>query len=203
MVRTTNGFNSLKLADFIQKNNLICGKMTGNKNFPNQQASVTELCADRDEFATLVTSATGGATVAILERDAKRASITLKLQVLGSEVSAVAKGDISILESSGFSFTKSKQPSPDIVQPDAPKVSLGINKGEILCTAKKQVGNERVMYMISTNPDIDNNWTSYSSSLSSYLFDKLVSGQRYYIKYALQGVRNQEVESDIVSYIPQ
>jgi hypothetical protein len=78
-----------------------------------------------------------------------------------------------------------------------------VSAGEINVVAKKQVGNERVDYMISTDPTAESSWKAYNSSKSKYLFTDLISGQRYYIKYALQGVRDQEVESDVVSYIAQ
>lgn len=203
MNRTTNGFDTINLLDFTTMLGNICGKMTGNANIPDQQPAVTALMGDKNQFLVLAQNEDGGGKAAILERDSKRAAIVSQLRNLGNAVTAVAAGDLVILESSGYPVTKDRQPTPPLEKPEAPKVSVGINNDEIECIAKKQVGNERISYMISSDPAAEANWKTYSSSRSKYLFTNLVSSQRYYIKYALCGVRDQEVVSDTVSYIPQ
>jgi len=203
MNKTTNGFDILSLPDFIDILNTICGKMTGNPNFPDQQDAVTALTADKTDFLILAQKASGGSRADILVRDAKRDSIVFQMRNLGNAVTAVAQGDLIKLESSGFPISKDRMPTPPLVKPDAPKVYPGVSAGQIAVIAKKQIGNERIDYMISAQPDNESSWKAYNSSKSKYLFTNLASGQRYYIKYALQGVREQEVESDVVSYIAQ
>ena len=203
MTRTTNGFDTMSQASFIETLNVITGKMTGNTNFPDQQAAATALNTEKDAFLILAEKATHGSKADSLTRDASRQSITIQLRNLGNEVTAVSKGDIIKLESSGFSFSKDKQPTPPLVKPVAPKLTAGVNSGEIECAAKKQAGNESINYMLSTDPLVETNWKIFTSSKSKFLFSNLVSGQRYYVKYTLVGVRDQEVVSDMVSYISQ
>jgi hypothetical protein len=203
MNRTKNGFDTLSLADFIETLNTITGKMNLNPNFQNLQEAVNALITAKGEFLVLAQKASGGSKEDILVRDAKRESLVFQLRNLGNAVTAAAQGDMVILTSSGFPLNKEPTPTSPLVKPDAPKVYAGVSAGEINVVAKKQVGNERVDYMISTDPTAESSWKAYNSSKSKYLFTDLISGQRYYIKYALQGVRDQEVESDVVSYIAQ
>ncbi|MDB5191467.1 MAG: hypothetical protein JWQ96_1030 [Segetibacter sp.] len=201
MERTKNGFDSLSEPMFIKTLNTITGKMNGNSNFLTLKTAVDALIADQEEYLTLSKNAVNGGTQAILLRDVKRAAIVTSLRNLGNNVTAIAAGDIVVLESSGFLYTKPKQPKGPLVKPEALKVMPGENKGEILCKAKKQ-GDNSVNYMICAD-EPGANWSIYSTSKASFLFTNLQSGKNYLMKYELVGTRNQTVVSDTTSYIPQ
>src|SRR3954452_18579055 len=170
MNRTTNGFDKSSLPDFIESLNTICAKMTANPNFPDQQAAVSALCADKGGLLVLAQKSSGGSKGDLLARDAKREEIVFKLRVLGNAVTAVAQGEPMILESSGFPVSKDRTLTPPLVKPDAPKVFAGVNAGEIGVVAQKQVGNERINYLICIEPGNDGTWKAYNSSRSKYLF---------------------------------
>ena len=203
MIRTTNGYASLSLAQFAETLNEITGKMNGNTNFPDQQKLVDTLIDEQTKLLELIRKAANGAKTDSMLRDAKRSLVTDLLHQLGNEVTAVANGDAIELESSGIKFTQPRKPSPSLAKPEAPKVSPGINTGELVCVAKPQPGMKAIVFMLSNDPAVDSNWKIFTSSKSKYLFDNLEGGKRYYFKYKLSGVRNQEVVSDVVSYIPQ
>lgn len=203
MMRTTNGYASLSLAQFAEILNVITGKMNGNTNFPEQQKRVDALIDEQAKLLELIRKAANGAKGDSMLRDARRSFVTDLLHQLGNEVTAVANGDAIILESSGIKFTQPRKPSLPLEKPEAPRVSPGINNGQLVCIAKPQTGMKAIVFMLSNDPGVESNWKIFTSSKSKYFFDNLEGGKRYYFKYKLSGVRNQEVVSDVVSYIPQ
>lgn len=203
MVRTTNGYNSLSLALFSEALNVITGNMTGNANFPDQQTLVSTIVTEQGKFQQFIQKAASGTKVEIMFRDEKRSLITDLLHQLGNEVTAVANGATIMLESSGINFTQPRKPSAPLEKPEPPKVSPGINNGELVCVAKPQPGMKSIVFMLSNDPTVETNWKIFTSSTSKFLFENLEGGKRYFFKYKLAGVRNQEVVSDVVSYIPQ
>lgn len=208
MNRVTNGFSKMNTAVFSQRLESIVLRMTSNANFPAQQTAVDALAAEANLFYELAQKALDGSKLAILARDACRSRTTSMLHNLGFQVSAVADGDDEILASSGFAYTQPRKPYPPMYKPQPPVLSLGINRGELDCRAFKQPGMKSINYYITTDesalnaPD-NTGWTIISYNTIKYTFTGLVSGQRYYVKYGLIGVRGQEVMSDAVSYIPQ
>ncbi|MDB5190593.1 MAG: hypothetical protein JWQ96_156 [Segetibacter sp.] len=201
MDRTTNGFNLLNEAAFKKLLSTITGKMNGNINFPTLKARVDKLIADQEEYLTLSKNAVNGGRQAILSRDAKRAAIVTALRILGNNVTAIAEGDIAMLDSSSFKLTKPKQPSAPLVKPAAPKAYGGENKGEIGVKGKKQ-GQNTVNCMICMDEPVAA-WITQSTSRSSHLFTNLQSGKNYLLKYELVGSKSQVVVSDTISVIPQ
>ena len=208
MKRTTNGFERLSIPEFSLLTDHIVDSMTGNALFTDVQTKVLEIKTDDTAFATLVQLAVGRDQTACLNRDAARAVLTDKLHRLGLSVDNIAQGDEGILSASGFPYTQDRKTSPNIVQPDTPKVSAGVNKGEIECRTYSQPGMKSVNFYISTDPAAANDgpdvaWTIISWNKVKYTFSGLASGVRCYMKVGLVGVRGQEAISDVVSYIPQ
>ncbi len=203
MVKTTNGFGQLNQNDFIETLTNICISMVGNLNFPDQQGIATALTASKDDYIILAQKASGGGRAEILARDAKRAILVTQLQNLGNEVTAVAQGEKMKLDSSGFPSTGVRQSTPPLEKPETLKVFAGVSNGEIACIAKKQPGAHNVTYMITPDAADESSWKAFPRSKSKFVFENLVSGQRYYMKYMLQGVRNQSVESDVETYVAQ
>ncbi len=208
MRKTTNGFARLGLAEFQQQLTLIVNNMTGSADFPNLQTEVLALAAKASALDDLVQKAAGGEKKFAIARDTARKEITNMLHALGADVDAVAKGDEEILIASGFPYMQDRKSSPDMVQPDPPKVSQGVNIGEIDCRTVGQLGMKSVNFYITTDATAltagdSIKWDVASSNKIKYTFSGLTSGQRYYIKVGLVGVREQEVISTPVSYIPQ
>ena len=203
MYRVTNGFENQSLPDFSAKSGSIIAAMEGNTNFPLQQSLVDELKVEEQIFTPLMKKAmSDGGKEVILARDASRVRMIDKLHRLGFDVTAVADGNQFMLQSSGFSYTTDKQPTPPLVAPEAPKVLLGTNKGELVVKAKKQKGVKAVTYFISPNA-AEGNWQSYPSTTSKFVFTDLQHAHQYSVKYAPTGVRNQVVTSSVSTYVTQ
>jgi hypothetical protein len=208
MKRVTNGFASLGIAQFTQQLQLIVSRMTGNTNFTSLQTEVQALSTEAANFYALATKAASRDTGVILARDASREKVINMLHDLGMDVTAIAKGDVEILASSGFPYTQPKRTSPPMEKPAPPKLASGTNNGEIECKTFTQVGMKSVNYYITADSaaiatEGTSGWNVTSFNKTKYTFDSLVPGQRYHIKVGLVGVRGQEVISNAVSYIAQ
>jgi hypothetical protein len=208
MIRATNGFPKLSLAEFTKKLNEIISCMNGNQNFISLQAQVNTLITEAANYQALVTKAASRDKDAIIARDASRQNVTELLHTIGWGVSSIANNNIAILSSSGFSYTQPSKPTPAMTKPDVPKLASGVNTGEIDCKAATQMGMKSVNYYITTDAAAltdagTNTWTVTSYAKSKFTFTNLVPGQRYYIRIGLVGVRGQEVVSDSISYIAQ
>lgn len=208
MKRVTNGFDKLSIAEFSLKLNLIVTSMSGNVNFPTLQTAVQTLSTEADAYYPLVTLAEQLGTTAKANRDAAREKIIKMLHALGAMVTGVAEDNEAILSSSGFKFTQPARPTPLMKQPAPPVVSPGVNGGQIDCKTSRQNGMKSVNYYITTDEAAlaakdGSGWDVVSYNKTKYAFSGLTSGQRYYIKVGLIGVRGQEVLSDYATYIPQ
>jgi hypothetical protein len=203
MKRVTNGFAKMSSPEFTQLLNSIVYSMTDNPNFPDLQEEVLALKKEATAYEDLYLNALNGGKDMIVARNASRIRLTESLHVLGMRVSAIANNDPQILASSGFRYTHTKQPTPSLVKPDAPKVTLGVNNGELVCKTKKQRGMKVINFLITDTPGNETSWQRITWYKTSYPFTKLTSGKRYYVKVSLFGVRGQEVTSEAVPFIPQ
>lgn len=203
MVRVTNGINRLSEGNFVIQLNNVCLKMTGNPNYPDLQTGTTALGTKRDAYVKMVSEARYGARLSIMKRNAFRREIELDYNSLGSAVSAVAKGDVVMLESSGFAFSQPAQPTAPLYAPPAPLLSAGTNAGDIWCKAFSQKGGTGFNLFVTADPSMDTNWLLIPNAQAKTLVSGLESGVRQYFKYQLKGVRKQVVTSSISSFIPQ
>jgi hypothetical protein len=203
MKRVTNGFAKMSGLEFTQLLHSIVYSITDNPNFPTLQNDVLALKAEAAVYEDLYLKALNGGKDMIVARNTTRIAVTERLHGLGMRVSAIANNDLQVLSSSGFRYTATKQPTPLLVKPAPPKVTLGVNNGELVCKTKKQKGMKVINFLISDNPTSDTSWQRITWYKTSYTFTKLTSGKRYYIKVSLFGVRGQEVTSEAVPFIPQ
>jgi hypothetical protein len=203
MKRVTNGFAKMSGPEFTLLLNSIVYSMTDNPNFPDLQEEVLALTSEATAYEKLDINASNGSKDVIIARNASRTRLTGSLHLLGMRVSAIANNNIQILSSSGFRYTQTKQPTPSLVKPAPPKVTLGVNNGELVCKTKKQRGMKVINFLITDTPNNDTSWQRIIWHKTSYTFTKLTSGTRYYIKVSLFGVRGQEVTSEAVPFIPQ
>ena len=203
-IRATNGFETLSLPDFGNLLNTITGKMSGNKYFITMSDDVKRLNEESGIYLTLAQKAVKGGSEAIIARDSQRAIVVKLLHTMGNNVTAISDGNLAMMESSGFPYTKSRKPSPPLTQAQSPKVQNGLLKKQIQCRAKRQKGClPSIVFMITSTPDLQDSWKTFVNAKVDYTFTDLESGVEYAIKYALNGPRNQHVESPVVTFRPQ
>jgi hypothetical protein len=208
MKRVTNGFDRMTIPEFGYRLQVIIDCMTGNAAFPDLQTAVQALSAEAAVYYPLATKAQQKDKGVQLARDASRAKLVAMLHKLGYGVTDVANNNEAILNSSGFTYTQPRKPTPPLVAPAPPQLAAGTNLGEISCKTIAQKGVTSVNYYITADEGAlsatDNiGWNIFFSNKKKFTFDKLVGGQRYYVKVGFVGVKGQEVISDAVSYIAQ
>ena len=204
LIRTTNGFDTISLPDFGNTLNTITGKMSGNKNFVTLADDVKKLNEESGTYLTLAQKAVKGGSEAMIARDNQRAVVVKLLHTMGNNVTAISDGDLAIMESSGFPYTKSRKPSPPLTEAAAPKVQNGLLKKQIKCKAKRQKGClPSIVFMITSTPELQDSWKTFVNAKVDFTFTNLQSGVEYSIKYMLNGPRNQHVESPVVTFRPQ
>jgi hypothetical protein len=208
MKRVINGFAKMSIPEFSQRLKVIVTCMTGNANFTSLQTAVQALSTEASIYYELAIQAEQREKSVVLARDASRAKLTDVLHSIGYTVSGIAEGNEQILSSSGYSYTQPKKPTPPMERPAPPKLSSGVNSGEIECRTVTQPGMKSVNYYYTTDATAltaDNNdaWDIASYNKTKYVITNLIPGQRYYVMVGIIGVRGQEVFSDSVSYIAQ
>ena len=201
MKNVLSDYSRLNDADFAKLAGTIVLNMTGNVTFDTLKNEVDAVALIVEDYTTLLKQSNSGSRDVIAKRIEVRATLTTMLQNLGANVNAIAKGNVAKLATSGFMLSKTRGASAPLVQPAAPVVATGINKGEIRCTGKRQKGMISFSFLISIEGS--NKWQAFTSSRRKFVFSGLAGGGRYLIKYAILGVRNQVVESDAVTYIAQ
>ena len=201
--RAKNGFDGMSESLFQTEVGTILEAMLGNTHFPAQQTLVDKCKTEYDQFVILRAQAAYGSREAKAARNASRSRLTALLHLLGYEITAVANGNIELLASTKFPFTGVSQKTPDMVTPAKPVVTLGANPGELIIKGKRQKGSNGYTFFISDNPADPTSWKSCASSKGTFVFSDLKNVHQYYIKYALNGVRNQVVISDVVKYATQ
>ena len=202
MLRVTNGYNNLSLANFAKTLNTVTGKMDGNTNFPKQQELVTEMILAEKEYLSLAEKATKGSTESKLLRNKKRQQVTDILHNLGNQVTAVCNGNLEMMVSSGLPYNKRNAPAPPLSKPPAPKLSTGLASRQIVCKGVKPKGTT-IEFLVAPLPLVEGSWKAYGSNTATCTVTGLVPGQEYLVKYAIMGAKKQRVESDAVSLRPQ
>ncbi|MDQ6813614.1 MAG: hypothetical protein M3040_07760 [Bacteroidota bacterium] len=209
MKRPSNGFARQSWAVFRKQLDVIVAAMTGNANFPTLQTQVTALSAAADKYYVLDSKAETRDKTVLLARNTARIEITNLLHLLGFAITSVALGNEEVLSTSGFPISKAPQKSSPLQQPKPPRLSAGINNGVIVVKTASQKGMKSLKYYIApavanSSDTIDESaWEVTSWNSTKYNFSDLTSGQRYFIKVGMVGVRGQEVVSDPISFIPQ
>ena len=101
--RVLVGFPSMKDGELMIAASTIVAAMTDNVNFPNPSPDLSTITDLRDDYADrLAASSKRGAPEDFALKDESKAVLAEALQQLGHYINSVAKGQLSILLSSGF-----------------------------------------------------------------------------------------------------
>lgn len=96
---TFMAFSDSNLSTFTSR---VISSITGNPNFTNLSAALAQVVSAQDEFVKLLSLAQGGSRLQISNKNAAREVLLDALRQAAFEVNYIAKGDHSILISSGF-----------------------------------------------------------------------------------------------------
>ena len=104
-VRALLSFMTFSDPSLSALSNKVISSLTGNPNFTNLGTLLPDLSAALDDFNKLLPQAQGGSRLQIANKNASREALLSVLRNVAYEVNYLAKGDRSILLSSGFNIS--------------------------------------------------------------------------------------------------
>ena len=194
-------FSQLNDGSFESKTHTIISNLTGNASYPTPDPTLAVVTAAADAYTAALVKAGSGNRSDVADKNAKREELTLLLRNLADYVNFCAKGDRSILLTSGYDITRDPQPTI-ITKPENPEVTNGSNSGQLQVRVKSVKGAKAYMFEYTTDDTMAaQSWYSTTSSAAKHLFDNLTPGQKYYCRVGAVGPYGQLVYSDAIARI--
>ncbi|CAN5295579.1 hypothetical protein BH11BAC6_BH11BAC6_13700 [soil metagenome] len=148
-----------------------------------------------DAFDAAVLAAETRERVKITARNQLRKQLLAEMRQLCDYVNTIAQGNANTVAASNFDPSKQRAPR-HIAAPAAPKVTQGINPGDIDSKCPAVAGAVSYLHQVlAENAPAGTEWTSFSSSRSQYTFTKLQRGVVYRIRVVVTGSNGQVVYS--------
>lgn len=159
MVKVKSGLSGLTIAQTIVNGRTPLIKLNGNPNFPNPPYPIPEMEADLNAVVEFERAFQEGSKMAKPQRDAFLKTFLGKINLTVGYVNVTAKGDIPMLETTGFPLQKTRSSAT------VPTMVHRIN----CCNCQEQ-GSARITwsgvkgrsyYIVQTtiDPTDENSWT--------------------------------------------
>ena len=181
----------------------IIAALTDNALLPNPEPSIATVTTHLDTYTQDCVEAAAGSRAAVVNKALSRKQLETTLGLLGLWIMSVAKNDLSILATCGY--TISKQPQPRyITAPGLVSLSNGLSGGQLVAAVPAVSGATGYQFEISEFPPGDGvNWVSTIASTTKFTYKNLVPGKQYWVRVAAAGSRQQLEYSDVVSRFVQ
>ena len=162
-----SNFNKLKAVDFIAQTERIVTAMTGNANFPEPWSpsvpTLAQIQADLAAFQALANATAAGDRTQVVAREAARRTLAQDLAQLAHYVQMTAKGDTTLLATTGFPL---KQKAPRTLAPSLPpapgrfRLAHGPVSGMLVVSAGRVTGAGGYEVQTATaDPTVEASWT--------------------------------------------
>lgn len=166
-MQINTGFTNLSSANFVSQVELILTSLTGNANFPEPWPSTVPTLAQlQSELATyegLLSATNGGDRSRIPSREDARSALSSDLAAVGFYLQSVAKGNGTLLGTTGFPMKKIPQ---RVLNPEVPPppqrfdLTRGPLSGSLVISASKVAKAASYDVQIATaDPTVESNWT--------------------------------------------
>lgn len=183
--------------------NRILEKMENNPAFPNPPLALTELKALLPEFHMALSNAEGRDKAMVSIKNDKKEAVIEKIQQVADFVTAISKGDRTIILLSGFDVTgesRSSSPTPVV---ETLEVELG-EAGEATIRSRNVKGVKSYVHQFCTEaPGPNTLWVNQYSSQGIYTFRGLASEKRHWFRVIAVGWNEQLSYSPVVSKVIQ
>ena len=181
----------------------VLENMENNPYFPTLPAEHGELKKVLPEYDTSLADAKGRDKIKVSIKDDHKANALRLLIALADYVTATAKGDKTILLSSGFDVTGNIATVPQELAIEKMVVDLG-EHGEATTRITKATAAIAFVHEYAMEaPNANTAWTSEGTSQNSYTFKGLSSDKRYWFRVVAIGKNGQRVYSAVVSRVIQ
>ena len=192
-------FNRGRDGDLVNTSFLIVESMTNNVHFPNPNPALAELTKAAQEYQTAFFNAVGRDLTMVSNKHDKRAVLRTLLTQLAEHVSTVAKGDRTVLLTSGFTLAKANGEVSTLKPID--KLLVDTETPEQAVTRVRKVhGAKAYIHQYTTDMvTTQTQWVSRTITDPSCTFTGLQPGVKYAFRVIAIGPGEQSVYSPIVS----
>ncbi len=163
MLKIKSGLARLTVAQTIIRVRYIVNMLTGNGNFPNPPYSMEEITTVTDNLSALDQLVTAGDRTKTVHRNVLFANIREMMTLTAAYVNTCAKGDVSMLESSGFEFEKIRTGAtlPGVIE----KITCTNGAVTGTCYLHWSGSKERTFYkvQVSSNPSQEHLWNDVAN----------------------------------------
>jgi hypothetical protein len=197
------GFTHLSGPNLQAKTRDIIAAITGNGLLPDPEPSIATVAAQLDAYTQDSVETAAGSRAAVVNKRLSRKQLETTLGLLGLWIMSVAKNDLSILATCGY--TIAKQPEPRyITAPGMVSLSNGLSSGQLIVTVPAVKGANGYQFEISELPPGEGiTWVSTISTTTKFTYKNLVPGKQYWVRVAVAGSRQQLEYSEVVSKFVQ
>lgn len=173
-------------------------KMKSNPAFPNPPAALAELEKRLPEFEEALAKAKSRDKEWVAIKNGSKSHMLVLLEEVADYVTAICKGDLALILSSGLDVTDdqngSNAPSAETLE-----VILGA-PGEATTRVKNVTGAVSYVHQFATEqPGPNTVWNSEGTTSSSYTFTGLSSDKRYWFRVVVVGRKHRKAYSPVVS----
>jgi hypothetical protein len=199
MDNITNSFNRGRDGDLVNTSFLIIESVTDNTYFLNPIPALADIKKAAQEYQAALYDAAGRDQRLVSIKNDKRAVLRALLSQLAEYVSSVAKGERTVLLSSGFSLTKAKGEVATLKPIDKLMVSTETPEQAVI-SVKKVNGAKAYIHQYTTGAvTSESQWVSRTITEPWCTFTGLQPGVKYAFRVIAIGPGEQSVYSPIVS----
>jgi len=196
-------FSKFTDVNFLKKGEFIYSSLNGNPLYVTLALLLPILKTALEKYAIDLAAAATSDRVAVAQKNKSYSELLVVLKELGLAVMAEAKGDETMLVSSGFTLAKERE-ARYIYNPGNVILSNGITSGQMISMVKAVNGAKSYIHEISSSmPGEETTWVSTTSSSSKFVFENLIPGKQYWVRVAVVGSRNQIAYSNTGNWFAQ
>jgi hypothetical protein len=198
------GFATLSDGNLEIKALSIVDAMTDNANFPTPDPTLSDVNAAITDYSNALSGAKTRDKTQVAVKNIKRKALISLLKDLASYVNFTAKGDKSIIMSSGFDAGKEGISASTVTSPTNFKITPGMNAGQATTSIRGVKAARTYVHQCTPDPITDASvWQNKFVTTRSYTFDGLASGKKYWFRVGVIGSGGQVLYSDPLSLIIQ
>jgi hypothetical protein len=180
----------------------VVSKMTGNTNFTTPTPPLADITTGLDDLQTKADAAVGGGKIAYAVRDTAWENSVMQIRNLASYVQLMCQNNLDILQSSGFSATKTPVPYGTLPAPQNLRTSYYRCKSGELWLQLKRVAGVRAGYCYQQAESPEGPFVEVSNSNKSrVLITGLTPAKTYYFRACANGAEKPSAWSTVVSAI--
>lgn len=197
------GFTHLNGPRMQAKTRDIIAAITGNTLLPDPDPSIATVTTQLDAYTQDSIEAAAGSRAAVVNKTLSRKQLETTLGLLGLWIMSVAKNDLAILATCGYTLTKQPEPMY-MAAPGMVSLANGLSSGQLVVSIPSVKGATGYQFEISELvPGEGITWASTISTTTKFIYKNLVPGKQYWVRVAAAGSRQQLEFSEVSSRFVQ